>query len=428
MRTAKLTLAAVLVWWLVPADRSPFRLVSIDPLPSADGAMCEWPGGGLLETAAYAQTLDAAGDMDPAPLRRIQDPAATFSAVAVDPVRNEIVLQDENLFQIHVYDRTAATPPDTAISQPKRIIQGPQTEIEFNCGLYIDPQNGDIYSASNDTSDTLLVFDHGADGNVRPKRTLHTPHGTYGIAVDEGSGEMFLTVEHDNAVVVFRRDAKDNERPIRLIQGDNTGLGDPHGIALDRTRGLVLVANHGSTHLVRENLGPPQDIPNWPLTRGYAVPGSGRLEPPSIAVYERTARGNARPVRVISGPATKLNWPAQIFFDQVHDELFVANDGDHSVLVFSGAATGDAGPVRVIAGASTHLANPTGVWVDAANNEVVVSNMGNHSATVFARTATGDVAPLRTIRAAPAGKQALAIGNPGAVAYDSRRDQLLVPN
>lgn len=428
MRTAKLTVAALLVWWLAPVERSHFRLVSIDPLPSADGAMCAWPGGGVLEAAAYAQSPAAAAALDLAPVRVIEDNVATFSAVAVDPVRNEIVLQDENLFQIHVYDRTAATPPAAGISQPKRIIEGPDTEIEFNCGLYIDPQAGDIYSVANDTSDTLLIFDHGAGGNVRPKRRLHTPHGTYGIAVDETNGEMFLTVEHDNAVVVYRKDAKDEDRPIRLIQGDHTGLGDPHGIALDTARGLMLVANHGSTHLVRPDLGPPPEIPNWPLTRGYAVPGSGRLEPPSIAVYARTARGDATPLRVISGPATKLNWPAQIYFDQAHDELFVANDGDHSVLVFRGTATGNAAPVRVIKGPGTGLANPTGVWVDTTHDEVVVSNMGNHSATVYPRTGSGDVAPLRTIRAAPAGKKALAIGNPGAVAYDSRREQLLVPN
>jgi len=38
------------------------------------------------------------------------------------------------------------------------------------------------------------------------------------------------------------------------------------------------------------------------------------------------------------------------------------------------------------------------------------------------------VPPLRTIRSAPLGKQALAIGNPGAVAYDTKRDEILVPN
>ena len=54
--------------------------------------------------------------------------------------------------------------------------------------------------------------------------------------------------------------------------------------------------------------------------------------------------------------------------------------------------------------------------------------MGNHSATVYPRAANGDVTPLRTIRSAPAGKLALAIGNPGAAAYDTKREEILVPN
>ncbi len=32
------------------------------------------------------------------------------------------------------------------------------------------------------------------------------------------------------------------------------------------------------------------------------------------------------------------------------------------------------------------------------------------------------------IRSAPAGKMAQMIGNPGAVAYDSKREEILVPN
>jgi DNA-binding beta-propeller fold protein YncE len=426
MRTATLTLVVLLAASAPPVHQDALRLVSIDPLPAGDA--CEMPGGIGLRAALYAQSPAAAADMDLAPLRVIEDDTATFSAVAVDPVRNEIVLQDENLFQIHVYDRASPTPAPSAVSTPKRVIDGPNTEIEFNCGLYIDPEGGDIYSVANDTSDTLLIFSHDANGNVHPKRRLRTPHGTYGIAVDETNREMFLSVEHDNAVAVFRKDARDDDQPLRLIQGDHTGLGDPHGIALDVARGVILVANHGSTHLSRVAPGMTAPLPNWPLTRGYAVPGSGRSDPPSISVYARTAAGDARPLRVISGPATRLNWPAQIFYDATHDELFVANDGDHSVLVFSGAATGNAAPIRVLAGARTGLANPTGVWVDTAHDEVVVSNMGNHSATIYRRAASGDAAPLRVIRAAPAGKKALAIGNPGAVAYDSTRDQLLVPN
>ncbi|MGH9784405.1 MAG: hypothetical protein ACRD88_09485, partial [Terriglobia bacterium] len=123
-----------------------------------------------------------------------------------------------------------------------------------------------------------------------------------------------------------------------------------------------------------------------------------------------------------------LNWPSGMYYDVDHEELFVANDADDSILVFRGTANGNAAPVRVIRGSRTGLKNPTGVFVDTRNQEVIVSNMGNHSATVYARDANGDVAPRRTVRAAPVGKQALAIGNPGAVGYDSKRAEILVPN
>jgi DNA-binding beta-propeller fold protein YncE len=427
-RGARLALAALVLVWTAPGGGDPFRLVSIEPLPVMDGTECEWSPPGLIGTVAYAQSRPPSSRvLDPKPIRAIQDDAPTFSAVAVDPVRDEIVLQDENLFQIRVYKRTANTPPTASMTEPKRVIAGSRTELEFNCGLYVDPKNGDIYSVNNDSTDTLVIFAHDADGNAPPARKLHTPHGTYGIAVDDTNGEMLFSVEHDNAIVAYRKNAADEDQPLRLLQGDHTRLADPHGIAVDAARNWMFVANHGSTHLVRPELG-RLSPPNWPLTRSYSVPGSGRSLPPAITVYERTARGDATPLRVIEGPATRLNWPAQISFDAQHDELFVANDGDHSVLVFRGTDSGNAAPIRVIKGAKTGLANPTGVWVDVTHQEVVVSNMGNHSATVYARTADGDVAPLRIVRAAPRGKKALAIGNPGAVAYDSTRDEILVPN
>ena len=114
--------------------------------------------------------------------------------------------------------------------------------------------------------------------------------------------------------------------------------------------------------------------------------------------------------------------------DQERGEIYVANDPDHSILVFRTTDEGDVAPTRIIKGPQTGLHNPTGVFVDLKNDEVWASNMGNHSATVYSRTANGDVAPLRTIRSAPLGKQALMIGNPGAIDYDSKRDEILVPN
>ena len=80
-----------------------------------------------------------------------------------------------------------------------------KTKIEFQCGLYIDPTNGDIFAVNNDSVDSLVIFSRRAMGDMPPDRELKTPHGTFGIAVDEDAGEMYLTVQHDHAVVVFRK-------------------------------------------------------------------------------------------------------------------------------------------------------------------------------------------------------------------------------
>jgi DNA-binding beta-propeller fold protein YncE len=309
---------------------------------------------------------------------------------------------------VKVFDRLANTPPTAQFSEPKRILGGVETKLEFNCALYIDPVNGDLYSVNNDTVDRMVVFPRGARGNVAPMRELHSPHRTYGIAVDEQAQEMFLTVQHPPQVVVYHKNATGEDEPVRILEGDKTKLEDAHGIALDTKNGWMFVSNHGSS--------------SSPRIKG------GWFNPPSITVYPIKASGDTAPLRIISGAKTQLNWPGHIFVDPDNGELFVANDSDNSIVVFRGTDQGDVAPSRVIKGPKTGLSNPTGLFVDPKNNELFVSNMGNHSATVYSRNANGDAAPLRTIRSAPVGKQAQIIGNPGAVAYDSRREEILVPN
>ena len=411
------------------------QLVSITPLPAMDGEMCLWePASASFSFAtAFQEALRsdrAAVDADRAPVRVIRDTYPTFSAVTVDVLRDELILQDENLFQILVYDRTANTPPNAALTEPKRVIGGPAAKIEFNCGLYVDPKTGDIYSVTNDTTDTMTIFSREARGNVPPTRELHTPHGTFGIAVDESREEMYLSVQHANSVVVYRKMAEGEEKPLRTLQGPNTQLEDPHGVALDPKNGWLFVSNHGHARDFEGGSGA-----NWwrgasddQASQEAVVPGAGRFDPPSITVYALDADGDVAPLRIIEGPLTGLNWPSNLYYDPDHEELFVANDADDSILVFRGSANGNVAPLRTIKGSRTGIKNPTGIFVDTKNQEVIVSNMGNHSATVYPRDANGNVAPLRTVRAAPAGKLALAIGNPGAVAYDSKREEILVPN
>lgn len=420
------------------------RLVKIEPMDDLSAGTCLLPAAiqqaALRDMRARGSRIQAAPATVPAllrPVRQVRDPYPAFAAIAVDPRRDEVVVTDENLFQVLVFNRTENTPAGAEASRPKRAIAGEKTEIEFQSGVYVDAETGEIYAANNDTRDKLVVFGPGAAGDVAPVRALETPHGTFGVTVDHAHQEVLLTVQHDSAIVVYRRQANGDEAPVRSIQGNRTGLADPHGIAVDPGEAVIFTANYGSTHNVDGSLTPRTGVPsggrglgvpNWPLGREYSVPGSGTISPPSITVHGRLARGNAAPLRVIRGPKTQLNWPTGLAFDPGRRELFVANDMGPSILVFDANASGDVAPKRVLKGPGTQLANPTGVFVDTKNRELWVANFGGHSVTVYDVDAGGNTRPKRVIRSAPPDAPSLMIGNPGAVAYDSKREQLLVPN
>ena len=423
------------------------RLIAYDHYEEA-GDMCVMPAALQREALRAAYQESTAGSRRALPanlpassyqeyLRRIRDEYPTFASVSVDTVRDEVVLTDESTFKILVYGRMENTLAGAEASTPKRTIAGDETDIEFQSGVYVDSKTGEIWAANNDTRDRFVVFGAGANGNVAPLRTTETPHGTFGIVVDEAHGEALFTVQHDSGLVTYRRSANGEESPIRMVQGERTGLQDPHGIALDPRDDVVFIANFGSTHDVSGSITPRQGVGsadnkdgkiNWPLGREFAIPGSGTINEPSIVVHRRGASGNVSPVRVIKGSKTQLNWPTGVSFDPQARELFVANDAANSVLVFDAAASGDVAPKRVIKGPKTKLANPTGIFADVKNRELWITNFGGHSATVYDLGTSGDVAPKRIIRNAPEGTPSLMIGNPGTLGYDTKRERILVPN
>jgi DNA-binding beta-propeller fold protein YncE len=372
-----------------------------------------------------------------APIRAVQDPYPVFADIAVDPDSNIVAVADENKFSLRTYDRDVAAGD---VADPRTVITGVKSGIDFVCGVAVDSVNKQIYAANNDTAADLMVFNYDAHGDVPPDRVL-TPAatGTWGIGLDLVHDEVAVTVQHVNKIAVYRRLAAGEEKPKRIIQGPNTGLSDPHGLAIDADHDEIFVANHDSYHEVL----PGQDDPNAvtaKIARGTATaeqlatirldlrPSKGKFVEPSITVHSRTAENDAAPIRVIRGPKTELSLPMKVFVDTAHDELFVANSGSSAVLVFSRTANGDVAPIRKIQGPDTQLKKPVGLFVDIKNDELWVTNPELHTATVYKRTADGNTPPLRVLNAAPAGAAAPGIGNPGGIAYDPMRQQILVPN
>ena len=368
------------------------------------------------------------------PIRTIHDARHVFAAIDIDPIRGELVAGDENNFSIVVYDRETNTPPTAAFSEPRRVIQGEDTFLEYVCGIYVDPVSGDIYAINNDTLNWMTVWGRDAQGNVAPKRKLATPHTTVRMTTDEAAQEIFMTVQDDHAVSVFRKTAQDEEPPVRLIQGPATKLADPHGIALDSNTGLIYVTNWGTVADRYYDQDTPAVFnrgtgkPNWPVSRLANIPGSGRNEPPSITVYRKDAQGNVAPLRVIQGSNTGLNWPTDIAVHPERGEIFVANDTADTVTVYRADANGNATPIRVLQGPNSLIKNPVGVKVDLTNNELWVANLGSHSATVYDITANGDATPKRVIRSGPADSRGPMLANVHTLAYDTLREEILGAN
>jgi 6-phosphogluconolactonase (cycloisomerase 2 family) len=345
------------------------------------------------------------------PERTIRDLEPTYSAIAIDLRTNEVILQDNNLWSYRVFNRLDNTPPTARFTEEKRKVMGDKTEIQFNNGLYVDPKTSDIYSVESDVGDKMVVFARDSSGNVPPLRKLHTIHRIYNLAVDETRQELYVTIEFPSEIDVYPKTASGEDLPIRRIIGPNTGLNSLHGIAIDEKNQLLYVNT-------------------WGHISDFRVAGTGRYEDPAIKVYALNASGDTPPLRVIQGDKTQLNWPAAMKLNPDTGDLYVANDIGQSILVFGNIATahGNVAPKRVIKGPKTKLSYPTGVALDLVHQEVWVSNMGTASATAYPLMADGDVAPVRQIRSAPEGKKALNFGRTTAVAYDSNREQILVPN
>jgi DNA-binding beta-propeller fold protein YncE len=372
--------------------------------------------------AAYAQENepDAKGG-DIIPLRQVSDPYPVFNGIALDAENKIVAMTDVNRKSLISYDRSAGS-NGSNITQPRRQIFGPLTNIGFVAGLLLDSPRKEILAINNDIEDTMVVLPYGAQGNAAPSRILSIPHQSWGIALSRARDEIAISVEIQQAVMIYRRAARGVEAPVRFIRGPGTGLADPHGIFWDDRHNEIGVANHGNFRGLMKDTG------------GGCVPGgaseteAGAILPPSITIYAGDAKDDARPLRTIQGSRTKLDFPMGLGLDSEHGEFAVANNGDNSILIFSQNANGNVAPLRVIAGDKTGINQPMGVAIDTVNDELWVSNFMDHSALVFDRRATGNIAPKRVIRTAPPGAPSPGFGNPQALAYDSKREQILVPN
>jgi hypothetical protein len=375
----------------------------------------------------------------------VVDPYPALNGIAVDSQNDVVIASDPNRKSLLLYDRTR-NPAENGQTRPVRQIIGPATYIGMVASVVVDSQRQEIFTANNDIEDTVVVMPYAAKGNAAPRRVLSVPHQAWGLALGKSTDELAVTAEIFNAVVFYRREAKGVEAPVRVIRGPKTRLADPHGIYWDDVNGEIGVASHGNFRGVIHNSGagcaPGPLAAKSDSTKSEtaksessqsgspksAAEEDGEFRLPSIAIFSATAKDDQAPLRTIEGDATKLDWPMGIAEDSGHNTIVVSNNGDNSILIFDRQRGGNVAPVRIIRGERTGINRPMGLAVDAKNGEIWISNYGDHTALAFDSAADGNIAPKRILRSAPAGTSTPGFGNPMALAYDTKRSQILVPN
>lgn len=223
--------------------------------------------------------------------------------------------------------------------------------------------NGELFVASGDR---VWVYAAGADGDASPVREL--TGSMTGLAkinsIEVVGDELFVLVGTSSpSIRVFPATADGDVAPIRIIAGNLTELDAPLDIAIGG--GELFVANNGpSTVTVYPVAGNGNIAPLRTLTGGISRPSNVTVVGDELLVggtsyiqaYARTDAGVANPLRIITGPATGLDFSYDVC---VHaGEIYTLHRNANSVLVYPLTGDGDITPTRTISGDTTTLAAP----------------------------------------------------------------------
>ncbi len=248
-------------------------------------------------------------------------------------------------------------------------------------------------------------------------------------APPSSSGGMFITDFATNSISGYGQGANCNCAPSVFIQGGNTGLAGPAGIAIDKS-GNMYVANENVGTLTKYpggasgNIKPSFAIGGLNSPIGVAVDSSNNLyvsNSASLGVGAMSvqvfAPGATVAKRTISGAATGLSTPGYMALD-ASNHIWVANQTSNSVEEFANSANGNVAPLAIVAGGNTLLNDPQGIAFDSSGRlYVAVDNaLGVPDAVlVFSPPVAGNIAPSNILCGPNTG-----VNNPTGIAVNAQ--------
>lgn len=223
---------------------------------------------------------------------------------------------------------------------PTTKITGSATQLAWPHGIAVDAA-GSIYTANqSDPNEGITVHAYNANGNAAPSRQFYATSGggttPLGLCIDAND---HVWVAYNNGIVnEFAANASGAVAPLRTINTGPAGTGGTRGIAID-SHGQIYVSSHDAAKIV---------------------------------VYAADATGNATPIHVIAGLATKLSGGMGIAITPTDDLIATRIDpgsGQPGVLRFTYGADGNTAPVgSIIWGGFSSSEGPNGVALDQSGN------------------------------------------------------------
>ena len=299
----------------------------------------------------YAALGSSTGTLNEAPIATISG-SGSYYGIALDS-SGKIYVEGLNPSRVAVYPSLVTSGLGTLNEAPIATIGGVNTGLDFVEGIAVDSV-GNVYVANSNSvpAASVSVYAAGSNGNAAPIATISGSNtflsSPYGIAVDSTSGKIFVTDFDAKSVFVFPALGSStgtlDEFPIAGINGANTGLSVPEGVALDSSSNIYVANNTGD----------------------------------SVTVYAAGSNGNIAPLATISGSNTSLESPQGVALDS-SGRIYVTEFEDVLVfpaLVSSGTGLLNEAPLATISGSNTSLEFPQGIAVDSSGN-IYVADAGN---------------------------------------------------
>ncbi|HXH07664.1 MAG TPA: hypothetical protein VNI83_13865 [Vicinamibacterales bacterium] len=212
----------------------------------------------------------------------------------------------------------------------------------------------------------ILTFRGAASGEEPPIRVIRGPRTQLialdRLAVDPVNDEIY--VPEGEKVLVFPREANGDVAPIRVLAGPDTRIHAARSVAIDPVRNLLVVAST-----------PPRGRRESGGGDSSEEGGAGRNN--ELTIFERTASGNARPLRVITGLGS--SWNIALYPER--GLIFVVQRG--YVGVWHVDDNGPVPPRFTIGGPKGVLQEPRGVTIDVKHRAVIVSDKQLNAVLTF---------------------------------------------